>query len=433
MRPAPVSHLELDRVGGRPQRIARGAERESPSRTKIPSSRARSTTWGSSDVLSISARIVAASSSPTMSNSFPRKLPFAALQDEPHVLQVRFDVRVLEPLVQSVDERLRLLLHPAREPPFGRLEDELRALDHPAELRGEAARDDDLRDDSSGLELPVRLAFLHRHEVDRALHFGNHLLDVEALAADGERLGEAVEVDEGDTRAVARIADDEAHQHREDERVENEGREEGRRAAEDPEILREQEADRSHAKTSASGAFRNSSRGPSKTRAPSSRTTTRVAKCSTSSRFCVAKTTAPPLAHPGGQLPETAPLTGVEEQRGRLVEEKHLGPPEQRDPRGSAAAGCRRRGSRSAARHVGSSSSPMKRSVVPAGSGPISKRAKSSRFSRGERRRSGGALRHPADPSLGGSRSTTSRVLRSARGRPRGWRGASTCPRRSGR
>ena len=87
-----------------------------------------------------------------------------------HVVEVRVDVGVLEPLVQLVDERLRLLLDPGRDSAARGLQLELRALDHPAEPRREPARDDDLRVHLPVRELAVGLFLVHRDELGVLVH-----------------------------------------------------------------------------------------------------------------------------------------------------------------------------------------------------------------------------------------------------------------------
>src|SRR6185503_7875075 len=214
----------------------------------------------------------------------------AALDDQAHVLEVRIDVGVLQPLIQLVDERLGLLLDARRDPSARRLQEELRALDHPAEARGESPRDDDLRVHLAVGELAVGLVLIHRDELRILVHLVEDSRHVEGLAADGELLGEAVEIDEGNRGPVARVPDDCTDERREDERIDDQRGDEDGRAAENPQVLLQEEADAPHANTSASGDALNCSRLPSKTSSPPTSTATRVAKRSSSSRFCVAKT-----------------------------------------------------------------------------------------------------------------------------------------------
>ena len=69
---------------------------------------------------------------------------------------------------------------------------------------------------------------------------------------------------------------------------------------------------------------------PAKTSSPPRSTTTRSAKRSSSSRFCVTNTTAPAVAGRARELPEAAALPRIERGR-RLVEQEHVRVAEQRD------------------------------------------------------------------------------------------------------
>src|SRR6185503_11254178 len=80
-----------------------------------------------------------------------------------------------------------------------------------------------------------------------------------------------------------RVLRHEHDQRRDEQRIRDEDAEEQRRTAQDPEVLAEEQADVPHSQTSS---------GPTST--PSFSATTRSACRSTSSRFCVEKTTAPP-------------------------------------------------------------------------------------------------------------------------------------------
>src|SRR5205823_11886446 len=113
-------------------------------------------------------------------------------------------------------------------------------------------------------------------------------VDVEAAVADVDVGGQPVLVDERDPGLRARVPGDEPDEARDDERVRDEHGDEHRRAAQDAEVLAQQEEDL-HARTPAAGL-------PSKTSLPSRSLTTRSECSPTSSTFCVAKTTAPPAS-----------------------------------------------------------------------------------------------------------------------------------------
>src|SRR5918996_2492443 len=289
----------------------------------------------------------------------PEELRLAALDEQLDVREVGGDVRLLEKEVEAVDERLRGELRPAGEPALPQPQNKSRALHHPAELSRKATGDDDGRDHLARLERALGLLVLHRNQLRLVVYLADDALDVEALARDGQLGREIVEVDEGDPRPVAREADQEPDQNREEQRVEDERAEEDRRAPEHAQVLAHEEPDRRHAKTSADGSASYWGSVPSKTMRPSSRTATRSAKRSSSSRFWVTKTTAPPRSR-------TARATSQKRRRWRGSSD--------------AVASSRRRTSGCARSATASSS---RRRARPLGSGTRSRRAKSSRFSRG--------------------------------------------------
>ena len=151
---------------------------------------------------------------------------------------------------------------------------------------------------------------------------------------------------------------------------------------------------------------------------------------STSSRFWVAKTTAPPrAAQRGHALPQAPPLVGVE-RRGRLVEQQHLRVAEQRDGEVQPLAVADRevRARRGLAGQLERLEQPLGRRarVVLA----LEPREQLQVLARGQAPVLRGPLRRPAD-----ARALAPLDLAdcSPRARRRAARAASTCRRRSGR
>ena len=178
------------------------------------------------------------------------ELPLPAVQEQLHELEVRGDVAALQLQVELVDERLHLLRHAWREAAAARLQGEMRADDRRLQVAEESRRHGDGRDHLAVGELARRLRVGEAHERHLLRDVVDHGLDVEAMAADRDHLRQAVVVDERDARLRARVAGDEADEHRDDDGVRDERAEQQRRASQHAQVLAQQQEHRVHPNTS---------------------------------------------------------------------------------------------------------------------------------------------------------------------------------------
>jgi hypothetical protein len=167
------------------------------------------------------------------------------------VAQVAFDVRVLKPLVERVDERLHLLRDPRRDAALRRPEQQLRAADHPAQVAHEPARHGHGSDDLSGLELPLGVVAPQPEELHVLARLRDRPIDVEAMAADHRGVRKAVLVDERDARLGVRIARHQAEEDRDHHRVREQKPEQRGRAAQHAQVLVEEQQRSGHARAAA--------------------------------------------------------------------------------------------------------------------------------------------------------------------------------------
>ena len=167
----------------------------------------------------------------------PEEIPAAAVEDQRHVVEVRADVGALQLPVERVDQRLHLLVDPRGDRASGELDLELRAAHHLLERRDEARRDRHDRDDLSVLQLMRRLCRREAHKLHVLADLIDRLVDVEAVAADHDRRRQVVLVHERDARLRARVARDEADEHRDRQRVGEQDPEQQRRPAQHERVL----------------------------------------------------------------------------------------------------------------------------------------------------------------------------------------------------
>src|SRR5438094_311491 len=160
-----------------------------------------------------------------------------AVQDQPHVTEVGADVRRLQLPVQSIDERLHLLVHPRRNDHASGLHLELRTRDHSLQRRDEPLWNREYGYDLPRAELPLCLVVAEPDELDVLADALDRPVDVEAVAADDDEAWQAVLVDQCDARLRVRVAGNEPDEQRDQERVGEEEAEQERRAAQDQRIL----------------------------------------------------------------------------------------------------------------------------------------------------------------------------------------------------
>ena len=169
------------------------------------------------------------------------ELAVAAVQDQPHVRDVRRDVRALELEIQLVDERLHLLAHPPRRPALRHSQLERRARHHLLQRRDEPRRHGDDRDHLAVGQLAAGRVLRHANEVDVLRDRVDRRPHVERVRADDEPRGQAVLVDEGDARLRVRVAGDETDEGGDHERIREQHAEEHRGPAQRPEVFADEQ------------------------------------------------------------------------------------------------------------------------------------------------------------------------------------------------
>ena len=142
-----------------------------------------------------------------------------AMLDQTNVAEVAADVSGLQLPVQSVDERLHLLVDPRGDDSAGRLHLERRAGDHAFERRDEPGRNGEHGDDLPGAQLPLRLVMTEPDEADVLAHAPDRPVDVEEVAADADETGQPILVHERNPRLRVRVPGNKADEQGDQERV----------------------------------------------------------------------------------------------------------------------------------------------------------------------------------------------------------------------